>query len=37
VPAETIVLVVIIVGIFAVFALVLAWGDRQTRRLPERK
>jgi hypothetical protein len=36
-PTETIVMIVIVVTIFAVFASVLAWGDAQTRNLPTRK
>ena len=36
-PTETIILLVIVVAIFAVFAGVLAWGDRQTRNLSEKK
>jgi hypothetical protein len=37
VPTETVILLVIIVAIFSVFASALAWGDYQTRRLPVRK
>ena len=36
-PTETVILLVIIVAIFSVFASALAWGDYQTRRLPVRK
>lgn len=35
-PTDTVVLLAVIVAIFAVFAGVLAWGDRQTRNLPKR-
>jgi hypothetical protein len=37
VPTETIILLVIVVAIFLVFAGVLAWGDRQTCSLPVKK
>jgi hypothetical protein len=37
VPIDTVIVVVIIVAIFSVFAAVLAWGDHQTRRLPVKK
>jgi len=37
VPTETIVMLVIVVAIFSVFAGVLAWGDRQTRGLSQKK
>jgi hypothetical protein len=37
VPTETIVLIAVIIAIFSVFGAVLAWGDYQTRHLPERK
>lgn len=33
-PTDTIILLTIVVAVFAVFAAVLAWGDRRTRNLP---
>jgi hypothetical protein len=33
-PAATILIVSAIVAVFALFGIVLAWGDRQTRGLP---
>jgi hypothetical protein len=37
VPTETIILIAVIVTIFTTFAGVLAWGERQTRNLPQRR
>jgi hypothetical protein len=36
-PIETIIVVAAVVATFSVFAGVLAWGARQTQRLPIRK
>ena len=36
-PPETIILLVAIVTVFSVFAGALAWGERQTRDLPQRR
>jgi hypothetical protein len=36
-PLETIILLVVIVTFFSVFAGALAWGEHQTRDLPQRK
>jgi len=35
-PTDTIVMLAAVVTMFAVFSAALAWGDRQTRRLPPR-
>ena len=35
-PTDTIVVLVAVVAMFAVFSAALAWGDWQTRRLPQR-
>lgn len=36
-PIETIIPLTAIVAIFCLFAGVLAWGNHQTQRLPQRK
>ena len=35
-PTDTIVLLAVVVGMFSFFAVVLYWGERQTRHLPPR-
>lgn len=35
-PTETVMTVAVIVAMFSIFAVVLAWGDQRTRRLSRR-
>lgn len=35
-PTDTVILLGLVIAVFAVFAVVLLWADRQTQNLPKR-